>query len=78
MESDTRPIGWIPVARREYEKFPTAVQDWVGTALTIAAEGGKADIAKPMKMLCALDKKLQVTLHFGWRANRAASATHPA
>jgi len=51
MESDTRPIGWIRAARREYEKFPIAVQDRVGAALTIAAEGGKADIAKPMKGL---------------------------
>ena len=32
-----------------FESFPAAVRDRVGTALTIAAEGGKADIAKPLK-----------------------------
>ena len=47
----TRPIGWIGAARRAYEAFPEPVRDRVNTALTIAAEGGKADIAKPLKGL---------------------------
>lgn len=47
----TRPIGWIRAARKDYEAFPEAVRDRVNTALTIAAEGGKADIAKPLKGL---------------------------
>lgn len=47
----TRPIGWIRAARRAYEAFPAPVRDRVSTALTITAEGGKADIAKPMKGL---------------------------
>ena len=51
MNNDTRPIGWIRAARKVYETFPVAVRDRVNTALTIAAEGGKADIAKPMKGL---------------------------
>ena len=46
---DTRPIGWISAARRAFEKFPEAVRDRVNAILTIAAEGGKADIVKPMK-----------------------------
>ena len=48
---DTRPIGWIRAARKAYGAFPPAVRDRVNTALTIAAEGGKADIAKPLKGL---------------------------
>ncbi len=48
MHRDTRPIGWIKAARKNFKKFPKAVRDRMGTALTIAAEGQKADIAKPM------------------------------
>ena len=51
MDAQTRPIGWIRAARKAYEVFPEAVRDRVNTALTIAAEGGKADIAKPLKGL---------------------------
>ena len=49
MNHDTRPVGWIAAARKVFESFPATVRDRVGTALTIAAEGGKADIAKPLK-----------------------------
>ena len=49
MNHDTRPVGWVSAARKVFESFPDAVRDRVGTALTIAAEGGKADIAKPLK-----------------------------
>ena len=41
----------VRAARKEYETFPLIVRDRVNTALTIAAEGGKADIAKPLKGL---------------------------
>lgn len=34
-----------------FESFPMTVRDQVGTALTITAEGGKADIMKPLKGL---------------------------
>ena len=51
LSDDTRPIGWIRAARKAYEAFPPTVRDRVNTALTIAAEGGKADIAKPLKGL---------------------------
>lgn len=51
MERDTRPIGWVRAARKVYERFPIAVRDRVNIALTIAAEGSKADIAKPLKGL---------------------------
>ena len=36
---------------REFETFPDGVRSTCLTALTIAAEGGKADIAKPMRGL---------------------------
>ena len=49
MNRNTKPVGWIRAARKAFEGFPAAVRDRVNTALTIAAEGGKADIAKPLK-----------------------------
>ena len=51
MSKKTRPVGWIRAARKVYETFPVAVRDRANTALTIASEGGKADIAKPLKGL---------------------------
>lgn len=47
----TRPISWIKAARKEFEEFPAQAQSVCLTALTMAAEGGKADIAKPMQGL---------------------------
>ena len=49
MNHDTRPIGWIRAARKEFKSFPATVRDRVNTVLTIAAESGKADVAKPLK-----------------------------
>jgi phage-related protein len=51
MTGPTRPISWIKAARKEFEKFAADAQTICLTALTIAAEGGKADIAKPFKGL---------------------------
>jgi phage-related protein len=48
-DKKTRPISWITAARREFDKFPEGAQSVCLAALTIAAEGGKADIAKPTK-----------------------------
>lgn len=53
MTRPTRPISWIRGARKEFETFPEEAQAICLAALTIAAEGGKADIAKPMKGLGA-------------------------
>jgi phage-related protein len=47
----TKPISWIKAARKDFEKFPVEAQTICLTALTIAAEGGKADISKPFKGL---------------------------
>jgi len=49
LSKDTRPISWVKAAKKDFEHFPKAVRDDALSALTIAAEGGKADIAKPMK-----------------------------
>ncbi len=46
---NSRPISWIKAARKVFETFPEVVRDRANTALTIAAEGGKADIAKPLR-----------------------------
>lgn len=51
MIRSTRPVSWIKAALREFETFPDGVRSTFLTALTIAAEGGKADIAKPMRGL---------------------------
>ncbi len=51
MTRQTRPISWIKAARKDFEKFPAEAQTICLTALTIAAEGGKGDIAKPFKGL---------------------------
>ncbi len=48
MTRPTRPISWIKAARNEFERFPDKAQSICLAALTIAAEGGKADVAKPM------------------------------
>jgi phage-related protein len=45
----SRPISWLKAARREFEKFPDDAQRTMLQGLAIAAEGGKADIAKPFK-----------------------------
>ncbi len=44
----TRPISWIRAALKEFEAFPEDPRSIFLTALTIAADGGKTDIAKPM------------------------------
>jgi phage-related protein len=47
----TRPVSWINAARKAFESFPEGAQAICLAALTIAADGGKADVAKPMKGL---------------------------
>jgi phage-related protein len=44
----TRPVSWIKAARKEFEEFPEGAQSICLVALTIVAEGGKPDIAKPL------------------------------
>lgn len=49
MPLSTRPISWIRAALRDFQDFPESAQTEILRALVVAAEGGKADIAKPMK-----------------------------
>src|ERR1017187_9480535 len=51
MTRKTRPVSWIRAALRDFEAFADGAQGICLAALTIAAEGGKADIAKPLKGL---------------------------
>jgi phage-related protein len=48
MARTTLPISWINAALKDFKGFPEGAQSIILTALTIAAEGGKADIAKPL------------------------------
>jgi len=45
----TRPISWVKAALKDFQRFPEGAQLDVGRALTIIAEGGHPDIAKPLK-----------------------------
>lgn len=49
MTEKTRPISWIKAARKDFEGFPMPVQVEANRALTVAAEGRKADNVKPLK-----------------------------
>jgi phage-related protein len=53
MTRATRPIVWIKGALKSFREFPEGAQSICLTALTIAADGGKADITKPMTGLGA-------------------------
>ena len=46
---DTRPISWIKAARNDFEDFPYEAQLEIRRSLTVVAEGGWPDIAKPLK-----------------------------
>ena len=48
MTRETRPVSWIKAALKEFEPFPQGAKTICLAALTIAAEGGKSDIAKPL------------------------------
>jgi phage-related protein len=48
LSRDSRPISWVKAARRDFEHFPEGAQIEILRALTIAAEGRKADSAKPL------------------------------
>lgn len=52
MENPTlKPLVWVGASKKEYLRFPDAVQDDIGFALYIAQIGGKAASAKPWKGL---------------------------
>lgn len=51
MIRDTRPISWVKAALKDFQKFSKGAQLEIRRALTVAAEGSKAENAKPMKGL---------------------------
>jgi len=48
-----RTISWIKAARKEFEAFPARAIDRALDALTIVADGGMPDVAKPLAGLGA-------------------------
>lgn len=48
-----RRIAWVKGALKDFETFPEAARERIMFALRMAAGGGKADIAKPLKGLGA-------------------------
>ena len=48
-----RIVSWIKAARRNFGDFPANAQDKAFDALTIVADGGMPDIAKPLTGLGA-------------------------
>ena len=51
MSRKTRLVSWIRAALKDFETFPEGAKSICLAALTIAAEGGKADISTPMKAM---------------------------
>lgn len=47
----SRPVSWIKAALKDFQRFPEEARTICLSVLTIAAEGSKADIAKPMRGL---------------------------
>src|SRR5258708_9936358 len=53
MTRKTRPVSWIRAALKEFVTFPEGARSLCLAALTIAAEGSKANISKPLHGLGA-------------------------
>lgn len=51
--STLRPISWTKAARKDFEAFPQGAMEKGLDALTIVADGGTPDIAKPLTGLGA-------------------------
>lgn len=48
-----RTVSWIKAARKDFEAFPARAIDRALDALTVVADGGTPDIAKPFSRLGA-------------------------
>jgi phage-related protein len=48
-----RKVSWIKAARKDFEAFPARAIDRALDALTIVADGGTPDVAKPLAGLGA-------------------------
>jgi phage-related protein len=69
-----RPISWLKAARKDFETFPEGAQLEMGRALTVIAERGKPDIAKPMRGYGS--GVLELALHYRGDAFRVVYALH--
>ena len=69
---NTRPVSWPKAALKDFGEFPAEAQTICLTALTIAAEGGKADIAKPLQGLGS--GVMEIALPFDGTAYRVVCA----
>jgi phage-related protein len=49
MTPRTRPVSWIRAALKEFDAFPEGARSICLAALTIVGEGGRPDIAKPLR-----------------------------
>ena len=70
----TRPVSWISAARKDFESFPKEAQMRCLGALTVAADGGMADIAKPLRGLGS--GVFEIALRFHGDAYRTVYAVH--
>lgn len=53
MFNTEKEIVWVTAALKDFEKFPMAAQGKIFDSLTLAAQGEKGELAKPMKGLGA-------------------------
>ncbi|MBI1731805.1 MAG: type II toxin-antitoxin system RelE/ParE family toxin [Gammaproteobacteria bacterium] len=67
-------FSWIKAARKAFTRFPEGAQSICLAALTIAAEGGKADNAKPLKEISS--GVLEIALSYKGNAYRVVYALH--
>ena len=64
----SRPVHWIKPALKDFLAFPLSAQERLKFALGLAAEGAKADIAKPLRGLGS--GVFEIALAFGGNAFR--------
>ena len=72
MLRNIRPISWINAARKSFDAFPVDAQMAFFSALHIAADGGKAESAKPMNGLGS--GVFEIALRYGGNAFRVVYA----
>ena len=68
----TRPVSWVKAARQDFERFPNGAQIDLARVLTVVAEGGFPDIAKPLKGIAS--GVFELALRFRGDAFRVAYA----
>lgn len=70
----TRRVSWLSAALKDFKSFPDEAQRMGRSALTVAAEGGMADIAKPLRGLGS--GVFEIALRFHGDAYRTVYAVH--